>query len=46
MSQDQKDELLVKYINQNSAKAMDKLENMAARNGVSMKLGKISAKKL
>ena len=46
MSQEQKDELLVKYINQNSFKAMDKLENMAARNGVSMKLGKISAKKL
>ena len=46
MSQDQKDELLVKYINQNSTKAMGKLEDMAARNGVSMKLGKISAKKL
>ncbi|MBR6521114.1 MAG: hypothetical protein IKT47_00430 [Oscillospiraceae bacterium] len=46
MSQEQKDELLVKYINQNSDKAMDKLEDMAARNGVSMKLGKISAKTL
>ena len=46
MSLEQKDELLVKYINQNSYKAMDKLEDMAARNGVSMKLGKISAKTL
>ena len=46
MSQEQKDELLVKYINQNSYKAMDKLEDAAARNGVSMKLGKISAKTL
>ena len=46
MSQEQKDELLVKYINQNSYKAMDKLEDAAARNGVSMKPGKISAKTL
>ena len=46
MTQEQKDELLVKYINQNRFKAMDKLEEAAARNGVSMKLRDISAKKL
>ena len=46
MSQAQKDELLVKYINRNSNKAMDKLEEMAAKNGVSIKLSSVSAKTL
>ncbi len=46
MPQHQKDELLVKYINQNSGKAMAKLENMAAQNGVSMRLRDVSAKTL
>lgn len=46
MTQEQKDELLVKYINQNSVKAMTELEKAAARNGVSLKLRDISAKKL
>lgn len=46
MSQKQKDELLIKYINQNSIKAMRTLEDMAAKNGVSMRLGDIRAKTL
>jgi len=46
MPQSKKDELLVKYINQNSDKAIAKLEDTAARNGVSMKLSSVSAKKL
>ena len=46
MPQSQKDELLAKYINQNSGKAMDKLEEMAAKNGVSLKLRDVSAKTL
>ena len=46
MTQEQKDELLVKYLNQNSGKAMTELEKAAARNGVSLKLRDISAKKL
>ena len=46
MSQEQKDELLVKYINQNSVKAMTELEKAASRSGVSLKLRDISAKKL
>lgn len=46
MPQSQKDELLAKYINQNSGKAMEKLEEMAAKNGVSMKLRDVSAKTL
>lgn len=46
MPQSQKDELLVKYINQNSGKAMAKLEDMAAKNGVSMKLRDVHAKTL
>ena len=46
MPQSQRDELLVKYINRNSGKAMDKLEDMAAKNGVSIKLRDISAKTL
>ena len=46
MSQEQKDELLVKYINQNSVKAMTELEKAASRSGVSLKLRDIGAKKL
>ena len=46
MPQSQKDELLVKYINQNSGKAIAKLEDMAAKNGVSMKLRDVRAKTL
>ena len=46
MPQHQKDELLTKYVNQNSGKAIAKLEEMAAKNGVSMKLRDISAKTL
>lgn len=46
MPQSQRDELLVKYMNRNSGKAMDKLEDMAAKNGVSIKLRDISAKTL
>jgi len=46
MPQAQKDELLVKYINQNSGKAMAKLEDMAAKNGVYMKLRDVHAKTL
>ena len=46
MPQSQKDELLVKYINQNSGKAIAKLEDMAAKTGVSMKLRDVRAKTL
>lgn len=46
MSQKQKDELLVKYVNQNSSKAIGKLEDIAEKNGVTLRLSGISAKTL
>lgn len=44
MPQKQKDELMARYINQNSSKAAAKLEEMAAKNGVSLKLSEVIAK--
>lgn len=46
MPQSQKDELLVKYLNQNSGKVMGKLEQLTAKNGVSVKLNDVHAKTL
>lgn len=44
LSQEKKDELLVKYLNQNRDKAEKALEEMAGRSGVSLRVCDISAK--
>ena len=44
LSQEKKDELLAKYLNQNRDKAEKALEEMAGRSGVSLRVCDISAK--
>ncbi len=46
MSQQQRDELLVKYFQKNRGAAARRLEDVAARNGVNMHISDISAKTL
>lgn len=44
MSKEKKDALLADYITQNGVKAAAALEDMAAKNGIKLKIGSVSAK--